>query len=212
MKVFSLLSLVEIWEISTVSRISNSLITMFWCIVPHRHIAITGVGHCLFDTGFPEPLPDRRKMLHTFFFYDSLRSGAHFFLHMKAPTNLKHKPLVSFDDYCHYDGPYADHTDAQALSIGYAQYQEGEISAKVWRRPDKKWSRMSEEMPIHRVLDLAILYLSTLLEVNPPIEYASKIDRHPGKNGVAIIKKQYNENKEILNCRIRALKELLKYF
>ena len=125
---------------------------------------------------------------------------------------------MSLDDYCHYDGPYADHTDAQALSIGYAQYQEEEeeeeeeISAKVWRRPDKKWSRMSEEMPIHRVFDLAILYLSTLLEVNPPIEYASKIDRHPEKNGVAIIKKQYHENKEILNCRIRALKELLKYF
>ena len=26
-----------------------------------------GVGYCLFDTGFPEPLPDERKMLHTFF-------------------------------------------------------------------------------------------------------------------------------------------------
>ena len=39
---------------------------LVWCIVPFRHIAITGVGYCLFDTGFPEPLPDKRKMLHTF--------------------------------------------------------------------------------------------------------------------------------------------------
>ncbi len=72
MKVFSLLSLGEIWEISTVSRIGNSFITLLGvsCVL---HIAITGVGYCLFDTGFPEPLPDKRKMLHTFFLYNPFK-------------------------------------------------------------------------------------------------------------------------------------------
>ena len=51
------------------------VITLFWCIVPIWRIAITGVGYCLFDTGFPEPLPDKRKMLHTFFFTDHIRGA-----------------------------------------------------------------------------------------------------------------------------------------
>ena len=32
-----------------------------------------------------------------------------------------------------------------------------DISAKIWRYTGEKWSRQSEEMPLHRVLDLAIL-------------------------------------------------------
>ena len=32
-----------------------------------------------------------------------------------------------------------------------------DISAKVWRYTGEKWSRQSEELPIHRVIDLAIL-------------------------------------------------------
>lgn len=32
-----------------------------------------------------------------------------------------------------------------------------DISAKVWRYTGEKWSRQSEELPIHRVLDMAIL-------------------------------------------------------
>jgi hypothetical protein len=32
-----------------------------------------------------------------------------------------------------------------------------EISAKVWRHTGGKWSRQSEELPLHRALDLALL-------------------------------------------------------
>ena len=46
---------------------SNTLFTVFWCIVPFRHIAITGVGYCLFVQRLRESLhSDKRKMLHTF--------------------------------------------------------------------------------------------------------------------------------------------------
>ena len=67
MKVFSLLSLLEIWEIFTYQGKSNPFITLLGvsCVL---YIAITGVGYCLFDTGFPEPPADKRKMLHTFLF------------------------------------------------------------------------------------------------------------------------------------------------
>jgi hypothetical protein len=37
-----------------------------------------------------------------------------------------------------------------------------EISAKVWRYTGEKWSRQSEELPLHRILDLAILECETL--------------------------------------------------
>ena len=38
-----------------------------------------------------------------------------------------------------------------------------DISAKVWRYTGEKWSRQSEELPLHRVLDLAILIVRTRL-------------------------------------------------
>jgi len=79
---------------------------------------------------------------------------------MKIPTNLKHKPVIVAEDYEHIDGRYAYHTDAKGLSLGLAQWNDRgkvEISAKVWRYTGEKWSRQSEELPLHRVLDLAIL-------------------------------------------------------
>jgi hypothetical protein len=38
-----------------------------------------------------------------------------------------------------------------------------DISAKVWRHTGGKWSRQSEELPLHRALDLAILICRTSL-------------------------------------------------
>lgn len=39
-----------------------------------------------------------------------------------------------------------------------------DLSAKVWRYTGEKWSRQSEELPIHRVFDLASL-LWALLQI-----------------------------------------------
>ena len=79
---------------------------------------------------------------------------------MEIPTTLKHKPVIVAEDYAHIDGRTADPTDAQGLSLGLAQWNDRgrvDISAKVWRHTGEKWSRQSEELPLHRVLDLAIL-------------------------------------------------------
>lgn len=83
---------------------------------------------------------------------------------MDAPKNLSHTPIISVGDYDKIDGKYANDTDAMALSIGQAQYDHSDISLKVWRYSnDEKWSRQSEELPIHRNLDLTILFLISLL-------------------------------------------------
>ncbi|MDD4961669.1 MAG: DUF6530 family protein [Candidatus Marinimicrobia bacterium] len=78
---------------------------------------------------------------------------------MKIPTELKHKPVIISEDYDRIDGRNRQ-SEAKGLSLGLAQWNERgklDISAKIWRHTGGKWSRQSEEMPLHRVLDLAIL-------------------------------------------------------
>lgn len=79
---------------------------------------------------------------------------------MKIPTNLKHKPVIVSENYENVDGRSSYQSDAKGLSLGLAQWNDRgrvDISAKVWRYTGEKWSRQSEELPLHRVLDLAIL-------------------------------------------------------
>jgi len=83
---------------------------------------------------------------------------------MKIPTTLKHKPVIVCENYENIDGRYAYNSEAKGLSLGLAQWNERgnvEISAKVWRHTGEKWSRQSEELPLHRVIDLAILICRT---------------------------------------------------
>lgn len=79
---------------------------------------------------------------------------------MKIPTTLKHKPVIVAENYENIDGRQAYDSDAKGLSLGLAQWNDRgkvDISAKVWRYTGEKWSRQSEELPMHRVIDMAIL-------------------------------------------------------
>jgi Family of unknown function (DUF6530) len=85
---------------------------------------------------------------------------------MKIPTTLKHKPVIVAANYENVDGRNAYNSDAKGLSLGLAQWNDRgkvDISAKVWRHTGEKWSRQSEELPLHRVLDLGILICQSLL-------------------------------------------------
>ena len=82
---------------------------------------------------------------------------------MKIPATLKHKPVIVAENYENIDGRSAYRSDAKGLSLGLAQWNDRgkvDISAKVWRYTGEKWSRQSEELPLHRVLDLALLIVS----------------------------------------------------
>lgn len=79
---------------------------------------------------------------------------------MQIPTTLKHKPVFIAEDYENIDGRQAYDSEAKGLSLGLAQWNDRgrvDISAKVWRFTGEKWSRQSEELPLHRILDLAIM-------------------------------------------------------
>lgn len=100
---------------------------------------------------------------------------------MKIPTTLKHKPVIVSENYENIDGRQAYASDAKGLSLGLAQWNDRgkvDISAKVWRYTGEKWSRQSEELPMHRVIDMAILICKAK-------EYFSEAYRYP---------KLYDEN------------------
>lgn len=99
---------------------------------------------------------------------------------MKIPTYLKHKPVIVSENYENIDGRYAYDTDAKGLSLGLAQWNDRgkvDISAKVWRHTGDKWSRQSEELPIHRVIDLAILICRSKLYLNESYRYKNFYDK-----------------------------------
>ena len=94
---------------------------------------------------------------------------------MKIPTSLKHKPVIISENYENIDGRSAYESEAKGLSLGLAQWNNRgvvDISAKVWRYTGGKWSRQSEELPLHRVLDLAILVCKSK-------QYFSEAYRYP---------------------------------
>ena len=105
---------------------------------------------------------------------------------MKIPTTLKHKPVIVSENYDNIDGRYFGKSDAKGLSLGLAQWNDRgkvDISAKVWRYTGEKWSRQSEELPIHRVIDLAILICRAK-------QHFSEAYRFP---------KMYDENKPVID-------------
>lgn len=86
------------------------------------------------------------------------------------PNHLSHKPVIKLENYANIDGEYArtetQDTDTEGLSIGLAMWgtkDKPALSAKVWRHTGDKWSRQSEELPIHRVIDLASLICAAKL-------------------------------------------------
>ena len=100
------------------------------------------------------------------------------------------------------------------MSLGVAQYDPDEISLKVWRFVKGKWSRQSEELPIHRNLDLSILFIKTLIEGYNEQSFLVKPDQkltsHPENGSIQDIMNYYNANKAILEPRLKELKRLLE--
>lgn len=100
---------------------------------------------------------------------------------MKIPTTLKHKPVIVSEDYSNIDGRQAYDSDAKGLSLGLAQWNERgklDVSAKVWRHTGDRWSRQSEELPLHRVLDLAILICRSKIHFDEAYRFENFFDPH----------------------------------
>ncbi len=142
---------------------------------------------------------------------------------MKIPTTLKHKPVIVSEDYDRIDGRITD-SDAKGLSVGLAQWNDRgkvDVSAKVWRYTGEKWSRQSEEMPLHRVIDLAIFVCRTKLYFREAYKHKKlydendpQIDRIPLQGGamnvaVCTENEKIDEDIRLLHSALSSDDELL---
>lgn len=136
---------------------------------------------------------------------------------MKIPTTLKHKPVIVCENYENVDGKYAYSSDAKGISLGLAQWNDRgkiDISAKVWRHTGGKWSRQSEELPLHRVIDLAILVCRAKLHFQEAYRYEKLYDpENPvidrvGMQGDAMTVEVCQEN-EMIDEDIRLFNQVL---
>ena len=156
---------------------------------------------------------------------------------MKIPITLKHKPVIVAEDYEKIDGRNAYHTDAKGLSLGLAQWNDRgkvDISAIICRYTGEKCSRQSEEMPFHRVLDLAILICRSQLylrneayrypdgyqEEKPQIDriglqgdamtVAVCTENEKIKEDMELFRRALGEDDELLGERLTVLSRILK--
>ncbi|ADC48814.1 hypothetical protein BpOF4_03740 [Alkalihalophilus pseudofirmus OF4] len=133
---------------------------------------------------------------------------------MEAPRHLAHKPVYTIDNYNQKDGKNnPDTTDAQALTIGNAQWNDDEISAKVWRHTTGdestgKWSRQSEELPLHRLIDLNILLANVLADLQGETVVSEDV-KLLNLNKRKLVKGFIEGNKDILYPRLNELRRLL---
>lgn len=131
---------------------------------------------------------------------------------MESPKNLSHLPIVSVNDYDQIDGQYFNDTDARALSIGRSTWDKEQISLKVWRKHDERWSRQSEELPIHRCLDLAILFLASIKKDKdlpyPTCSLQLTIDRNDLFDEIRSFYLN-PDNKKHIDARLNELRDLL---
>ncbi len=132
------------------------------------------------------------------------------------PQDLEHKPLFAMPYQC-FDGMYSNKTDARYLSVGLAQWGHDSLSLKIMRHTGDKWSRQSEELPLHRVFDSAIFLAKVLFDRENEIV---EIERYAfERQDSALQIKQENtsaneqqnfdtflkENEELMSKRLNAL-------
>lgn len=135
---------------------------------------------------------------------------------MKIPMHLSHRPILTVEGYDQLDGPHAGNTDAAGLSVGIAQWNgpgRNELSAKVWRHTGEKWSRQSEELPLHRVLDLATLVCKAI-QSSSGIPVASSDDKFKVSTAdsglLAAMGSEIEKNRDALNVSLERLKQALR--
>ncbi|MED4753316.1 DUF6530 family protein [Brevibacillus choshinensis] len=155
---------------------------------------------------------------------------------MEMPITLKHKPVVVSENYENVDGRLARNTDAKGLSLGLAHANDKgkvNITAQVWRYAGENGSQDSEELPLHRVLDLSILICRSLAHFREAYRYEHLYDPQKpvidrvGLQGdaltvaictdnerinedIKLFSQALSDDDEMMSERLRALSKILK--
>ena len=121
---------------------------------------------------------------------------------LDIPTWLAHKPIIAVD-YEQRD-TQAKAGDAIYLSIGRSTWDNDTVSTKIWRVSADRWSRQSEDIPLWRLLDLAILFTATLKE-KPSVLGELLINEADEQ----FLKEKIKENEDLYRPRLEELARLL---
>lgn len=122
----------------------------------------------------------------------------------KIPFHLTHKPIVwvNYDERDLKANP--DAGDAEFLSIGRATWFEDDCSVKVWRRSERgKWSRQAEDVPIYRLLDMCILFLSEYYDIDTNLGLRKKT------KDVSFVEGYLTTHKHLYDARIDEIHRLI---
>lgn len=132
-------------------------------------------------------------------------------MNKKAPENLSHSPIIAVN-YEKIDQD-AGAGDAKFLSLGYSTWtkkhkdpNDKDYSAKVFRKDNNnKWARQSEELPLWRVLDLAILLVAV---INDKKSILNEFVQNP--ENIDNLKEFVKENMALYSPKIEELKTMLE--
>ncbi|MBR1775266.1 MAG: hypothetical protein IJ759_07060 [Bacteroidales bacterium] len=125
------------------------------------------------------------------------------------PQNLQHKPIYVVDYYeKDIEANDKPNGDTQYLSLGMAGWDNTVISAKIFRHTGQKWSRQSEDIPLHRLLDLTILLISRITD-----QKSSSLKEHVNphfEEHIEDLDTYIKDHKSKYDIRLKEIKELLK--
>ena len=124
------------------------------------------------------------------------------------PRHLQHKPIIA----CKYGNGFGDQSeDVKYLSIGKAQYNQDSASVKAIRHSGVRWSRQSEEVPIHRIGYMMQLLLSSILIVqsNDMPKQSSLREEIAVPGELEFLKTQFHANREEIIASIMEIKNML---
>jgi hypothetical protein len=128
---------------------------------------------------------------------------------LNIPMYLSHKPIIACD-YLAYTNA---NDDAKYLSIGHAQYDYDAASIKIFRHTGEKWSRQSEELPINRVGDMALLLLSAMKKVYKSSSDNTILNEVTLKEDeLDFLRNEFESNKERIKGSFFEIKRLLNDF
>ncbi len=81
----------------------------------------------------------------------------------QLPQHLGHRPVYALP-YEYFDGIYAGDTDTRYISVGLSQWDPDEVSVKIMRHTGNKWTRLAEEMPLHRAIDMTLFLTKVIFD------------------------------------------------
>jgi hypothetical protein len=128
---------------------------------------------------------------------------------VNVPMDLSHKPIIA----CDYIAYTKEEEDAKYLSIGHSTFNHDEASIKVFRHTGNMWSRQSEELPINRVGDLALLLLTAMKKVKNPSSEQSILNEVTVKDDeLEFLSAAFENNKERIKRSFLEIKKILNDF